>query len=256
METVRRALQLLKCIAEKPLRMMEVAELMGINKSSASRMLNTLHQEGFVELNSSRKYEIGSTIYLLSKSASESNRIRRLASPHLTQLAEDTGETIHLAALDGNNVIYIDKIDSNKAVRLNSRIGTSNPIHCTGVAKVLLAYSPSRTSERIISKVSFDKYTDNTIANEKQFRKELDKVRKSGVAYVFEEHFESVNCIAAPVFDNRGVAAGISISSTTVCTDRETLIGYRDQLIETANQISLSLGYRGKMPVHEKLHNF
>ena len=249
MKTIHKALLLLKAIAEKPLSVTEASVLLNIHISTVSRLLSTMREEGFVELTAHRKYEIGQAVFLLTKTVSANEKIKNIAHPFLYNLNKKIDETVHLSVLDANKVVYIDKIDSSKLIRLHSTIGAYNPIYCTGVGKALLAYQPPERIKRIISRIKFEQFTANTITSSEQLLQELKKIKDTGVSYDFEEHTEAVNCIAIPIFGNTNhVVASISIAAPQFSTSKENLLRYKEDLLQVANTISKNLGYTGTIP--------
>lgn len=248
-ETVARALELLKLLVNNPLRVQEVADQLGIHKSTASRLLSTLQEAGFVRLNHDRKYELGYAVFELAHALSENMDLRKLARPHLEVLNKDTNETVHLAVLDGGEIIYIDKIDTSRPLRMYSRIGKRAHAYCTGVGKALLAYLPTEELESVLANISFKRFTDRTIVDKTQMYSELKKIRSNGIAWDRGEHEEKIYCIAAPIFDfNDRVVASISISSTITYTPEEVLAGYSGKLLDAAEAISRAMGYTGNWP--------
>ncbi len=249
METIDKALQLLKKLAETPLSVTEAAELLDMHKSSASRMLATLQKQGFVMLNSNRRYEIGLTVFQLAEATTEWQNLRRTAEPYLQSLNQTLDETIHLSVLEGVDVIYIDKIDSSRRIRMHSTIGAANPAYCTGVGKVLLAYQSPQEQHRLISQIRFEPFTAATIADAGRLDQELRTIRRTGIAFDFGEHDELIHCVAAPVFNHtRKIIASVSISAPQFVTPADKLRSYQDILLQTVRTISGRLGYSGRIP--------
>lgn len=251
LETVVRALRLLRLLAKKPLCVQEVAEQLEVHKSTASRLLSSLRKERFVRLNAERKYELGYAVFELANALCENMDILKMARPYLEEMHRKTNETVHLAVIDGTDVIYLDKIDTARAIRMYSRVGKRAHAYCTGVGKVLLAYLPPSKLNKILSQISFKPLTKNTIVDVNQMTSELQEIRSHGLAWDHGEHEEGIYCIAAPVLGfNDQVIAAISISITTNYTSVDLLASYSDLLTETAKGISKLMGYVGDWPPH------
>ncbi len=244
METVSRALKLLKVIATRPMRVQEVAASLNIHKSSASRLLSVLQEDNFVRLNQEKKYELGYAVFELAYILKENLDLRVVARPYLETISATTNETVHLAILDGGEVVYIDKIDANRLIRMYSRTGRRASSYCTGVGKAILAYLPAKQLDRVLNTMEFKKYTENTIITKEALQAELVEIRKNSLAWDREEHEEDIYCIAAPIFDfSNRVIASISISITVKYASVEKLASYEADLKESAENISREMGH-------------
>lgn len=244
-QTVERALFILKQIANTPMRVQDVAEMLDIHQSNASRLLQTLYKENFIRLNSEKKYELGYAIFDLAHLINERLDIRSVARPYIEELSDLTNETIHLAILDGVDVVYLDKIDSKRSVRMYSRVGRRAPAYCTGVGKALLAFSPKQSIDW--SKIKLTRITENTITDLDKLKLELQNIRKTGISWDREEHEYEIYCVAAPILDfNSYAIASISISVTLKYTKTKMLASYENYLARTALSISRKMGYNFK----------
>jgi len=150
-----------------------------------------------------------------------------------------------LAVLDKGEVLYIDKRESTKSLRIVSQVGTRLPTHCTGVGKVLLANLPIDQVRRIIATKGLSRYTKNTITDFRRLEEELNLVRQQGYAMDNEEIMESLRCVAVPLRDHTGkVCAAISVSGPSARFDGEQLESIVDLMVRIGREISASLGYR------------
>lgn len=217
---------------------------MSLNKSTVHGLLVTMEQMGYVQQSTdSGKYSLGLKLFQLGMAVYNSMDLRTIALPHLHTLAEKYKETAHLAVLSEGEVVYIEKVDSPRSIRIVSRIGGRNPAHCTGVGKVLLAALPEAVLDRFLAKSNLRRYTDNTITTPLELKKHLQQIRDKGVAFDLEEFERGLRCVAAPIRDHRGtVIAAISVSGPAdrLATDRLDKIA--DDVVETANTISRALG--------------
>ena len=142
------------------------------------------------------------------------NQFRTVAEPHLRQLHEQTGETVHLGVLKGLDVIYLDKVESRQAVRMHSQIGNASPAYCTGVGKAALAALPDMELDKLISTISFRRHTEHTLTSLEALRGEIAEIRQTGIAFDRQEHEPGIHCIAAPIHSrDRDFVAGISTTA-------------------------------------------
>jgi len=231
---------------EKELGVTELAQLVGMHKSTVYRFLNSLKKLGYVLQNSSNgKYSLTLKLFELGSLVLGRMELWEQAHPILEQLAEQTRETIHLAILDDGKLVYLGKIESTQALRVSmaSRIGQSAPTHCTGVGKLLLAYLPPEKAEQILSQEQMQRFTSHTITDKSQLINELERIRQNGYAIDDEEHEVGVRCVAAPVRNNQGVVvAALSISIPTVRLPNSEIPCYREYVTNAANEISKRLG--------------
>lgn len=245
-QSIQRAINLIRRSAEHPLTLTEAAEVLGVHKSTALRILQTLEAARFVRKTGAGTYVLGSGIIELAELAIGSMDLRQFASTHLRQLQRQTGHTVHLAQLTGDEIIYIDKVDSPAfdAVKLPSRIGRAVSIYASAVGKVILAYLPREERDRLLSHVTFERYTDTTLADRDLLEAELAKVRERGWATDNGEHDAYVMCVGAPVRDSRGqVIAALSITAIEVIATLDQLMESLPLVLDTASRISRELGY-------------
>lgn len=136
-------------------------------------------------------------------------RLRERALPYMGDLYEATHQTVHLAVLDGPEVVYVEIIAGHHPVRSPSRRGGRVPAHCTAVGKVLLAFAPEPPPA---TGPDLTALTRRTITNRSRLRSDLAQVRRTGIAFEHEEAMLGLCCTAAAVMDHRGVVAAISLS--------------------------------------------
>ena len=186
----------------------EIAGHLGVDKGSASRLVATLAVYGFAEKDEmTRRYHLGPQVVSLSRSVLVRLPLREAAKPFLRQLMERTGECAHLAVAAQGKALYIDQVESPATLRVNAQVGTMNPLHCTSLGKVLLAFGLLEIPETL------EVYTSHTITDPAVLGTHLESVRQAGYAVDDEEFDLGVRCIAAPVFDFRGrIAGAIGIS--------------------------------------------
>lgn len=214
-KTLAKGLIVLEALVQKgePCGVSDLAAVLGMSKSNAHRLLNTLVETGFVNADNGR-YEASLKVWELGTRIIKNYDVRDLARPAMTRLVRETEEGVRLTVLDAQKleVVYIDKIDSPQDVRPFSEIGRRAPAHCTSSGKILLAYQ----DERFIKKVSrkLKAYTQWTITDPEAFQRELRKARADGYALNAREYSPQVSGVAAPIFDGeRNIIASLSIAA-------------------------------------------
>ncbi|MGW1071425.1 IclR family transcriptional regulator [Streptomyces sp. NPDC002537] len=248
-QTVDRALRILPLLAEGPANLEQVAGRLDVHKSTALRLLRTLHEHGFVYRQQDQRYRLGARLFALAQQAVEGLDVREIAHPHLVALNELCGHTVHLAVHQDDEVLHIDKVDSRYPVRMYSRIGKPVAITVAAVAKLLLADLPEPERRAVAERLDYPAYTARSTPNAAAFLRELATVRAQGWATDLGGHEESINCVGAPVrgVDGRVVAA-CSISAPNVVVTAAELLELLPLLRRTADAISAE--YSGKPHIH------
>ena len=199
--------------SETPLGLAQVASSLQLHKSTAHRFLMVLERHRMVERTSTGKFRLGLRLFDFGNRAIEQYDLRDRAQPHLRRLVAETEETAHLCILEQARVIYIDKIEPARSVRMITRIGSSNPVHCTSVGKAILAFLPEERAADVVKRTRFERFTHRTIATPEALRTEMEKTRRRGYAVDDEELEEGLRCIAVPLLDaQRQPVAAVSIS--------------------------------------------
>lgn len=246
-QTLDRAFTILNLVADRPRRINEIAEALGVHPSTALRLLHTLRKHGFVRELEGHSYRLGPTTFRLAFEALEDIDLRSVAHPVMEELGVKTGETVHLGVLEANDVVYIDKVEAQHPVRMYSRIGAIAPLHCTGVAKAILAFLPSEDRERLLGGTELRRFTDHTFTTRETLEEELRATRDRRFSLDNEEHEIGIHCVAAPIL--RGddeVLGAISVSTPTSRIDHEALMSYVPPLLDAARQISAEFGWTGR----------
>jgi IclR family transcriptional regulator, KDG regulon repressor len=196
----------------------ELADLLGVDKGTASRLVSTLVSHGYAEKDdTTRRFHLASQVVSLSRSVLTRLPLREAAKSFLRELMECTGECAHLAVLSQGKALYIDQVESPVTLRVNAQIGTMNPLHCTALGKTLLAFCEADFPTNL------ERYTPRTITDPEELLSHIEKVKVLGYALDDQEFDLDVRCISAPVFDFRGKgigSIGISGPATRVTTER------------------------------------
>ncbi|GAA4849059.1 IclR family transcriptional regulator [Saccharopolyspora rosea] len=248
-QSLERGLTVLTELAAGPQTLDQLAHRLGVHKSTAMRLLRTLEAGRFVRRADVHHYRLGSALFDLAHRALEDLDVRGVARRHLDALGETTGHTVHLATLDDDQVVYIDKVDSRHPVRMYSRIGRRAPLHCTAVGKALVADWPAQRRRQLAERLGYPPLTARTITSAEAFLAELDRVRALGYAVDRNEHEDFIHCIGAPIRNDRGeVVAAVSLSVPDVLLDFDGLLGFVDELLRTAEAISAEMGWQRTTP--------
>lgn len=245
-QTVTRAMSILRFIGDQPRSLGEVAEHLGVHKSTALRLLQTLEQGGFARVSAGR-YAVGFAVLVLAQRTMEQIDARAVAHPHLKRLAEQEGHTVHLAQLIDEEIVYVDKVEGTGTVAMGSRIGLTAEGHTAGVAKVILAHLPEDERRTYVDRLELTRYTPTTITTPDALHRELDLIRERGWAEDDGEKEDYINCVALPIRDAHGdVRLGMSV---TALRAKAPLADLRERLPEfrrVADTISSHLGWRGE----------
>ncbi|TDD24538.1 IclR family transcriptional regulator [Kribbella turkmenica] len=238
-QSLARALRILASLGEGDRSLDQLATELDVHKTTVLRLLRTMEADRFVRRDESHRYRLGSRLFALADAAREEYVVRAVAGPHLRQLNQKTGQTVHLAAWENGEVVYVDKLDSVRSVRMYSQVGVPAALHCTAVGKVLLAAQPARQREALLASIDYHAFTPRTITDPDVLRAELDAVRVQGWAQDRAEHESFINCIGAPVTDHDGrVVGAVSVSVPDVLLNYEQVLELLPDLLATAEAIS------------------
>lgn len=185
----------------------------GMPKPTVYRILVTLESRGYLERLPGAQYRISRKLFEDPRDSSFEQRLVRAARPALEHLAAKCGETVNLGILDGGEVLVIETVESQQAVRMTSKIGNRRYPHSTGLGKILLSDLPEREMLRVVRSKGMPRFTAATIVREEDLILELERIRAQGYALDSMENERDGRCIAAPIMDgNRKVIAALSIS--------------------------------------------
>lgn len=219
-----------------------IAQLLGITKSNAHRLLQTLTAQGYVT-NRDGQYALTLKIWEMGALVIGRLDVRNVAQAHLQELSHLSEETVHLSILEGAEVVYIDKVDSPHAIRAYSRVGGRAPAYAVATGKVLLAHAADSLVEAVASNLTG--YTPATLTSPDALREELARVRQSGFAVNRGEWRDGVWGVAAPIRDaSDRVIAAIGVSGPAERFKQKNVRVFSKLVCEFAGTISLQLGYR------------
>ena len=225
-QAIERAVAILNAFSvdDPELGVTELAERVGLHKSTVHRFMVNLDAAGLVERNPrTGRYRLGLHIFELGGLVMQQMNLWDEALPFLESLVRDTGETGHLAVLDGGEAIYIERVEARRALRVPSAIGRGYPAHATNLGKVLLADLPRERVLEIVHERGLAAYTPKTITDLGALEAELEPIRERGYAIDDEEYDEGLRCIGAGVRDHSGhvvSALGIGGPVTRITPER------------------------------------
>ena len=240
-QSLARGLKILDILsqAQEGVSITELAETLGVDKASASRLVATLVNYGYAEKDEqTRRFHLGPQVVPLSRSVLARLSMREVAIPFLLQLMECTGECVHLAVPAQGRVLYVDQVESPATLRVNAQVGTLNPLHCTALGKALLAFGDLELP------TTLESFTPHTITDPGNLHKNLQQVRAQGYAVDDEEFDLGVRCIAVPVFDFRGKAtASIGVSGPATRVTPERLPELAASVVEIGKALSERMSF-------------
>jgi IclR family transcriptional regulator, KDG regulon repressor len=247
LSSVANSLRLIKAFSEDhyEIGISDLAKRLGLAKSTVHRLASTLLEQGMLEQNAGDgKYRLGLALFELGTLVRRKMDFTVEARPFLRTLMEKTGETVHLAILDHDSVLYIITHESKQALRMGSKVGTRVPVHSTAVGKTLLAFQPEQEIARIVG-LGLPASAPNTIVDAEALQRELAQVRARGYAVDDEESEVGLRAVAAPIRSYSGsVIAAISIAGPVHRMTRKTLLGWLRELIDVADAVSQRLGWQ------------
>jgi IclR family pca regulon transcriptional regulator len=223
----------------------ELADELGMSRSTTHRYVMTLVALGFMEQVANRKYRLGLRVTDLS-----STGLREHSRPYLEELRRRSSYTVSLAVLDGAEIVYVDRARSfrrgQSRIDMNLRVGSRLPAYCTSMGKVLLAFLPKVDQREVVATMTLAKRGPNTILTKKALSEELAHVYDEGVAVNDEELMASLISVAAPIrSESREVVAALNMAAHTDMISLDELVDQlMPHLLATADQISARLGYR------------
>jgi IclR family pca regulon transcriptional regulator len=251
-QSLERGLAILSSFTpERPVRgIADVADELGMRRSTTHRYMSTLVALGYLEQGAARKYRLGLRVTDLGMSALNSTALREHARPYLEELCRQSSYTVSLAVLDGPEVVYVDRVRSPRRtqgkVDLDLAPGARLPAYCTAMGKLLLAFLPDEEQRNLLSEVKPTRMGPNTITSKTALRAELENIREEGFAVNDQELTAEVYAIAAPVrSESHEVVAAVSMTAHASLISLEELVEHLGpHLVATADRVSARLGYR------------
>ena len=244
---IDRAAQILDCFGfdHQELSVSEIGAKTGLHRSTAHRILMALEYNDLIKQNpSTGKYHLGIKLFKLGHQAVSQLNLREICRPFLSRLMNDTKETIHLAVLDDDQVLYLDKVEGPHALRMPSRVGRHIPTYCTSLGKAMLSCLDDQEVKSILRRQTLKPHTENTVKNINQLLADLGSVRKRGYAVDNEEIEIGLRCVGAPLRDYTGGMVGaISVAAPSARLSEKNTPVIGRMVIAIAAEISEQLGF-------------
>jgi DNA-binding IclR family transcriptional regulator len=227
--------------------LMQVSGKLGLHKSTVHRLLMILERHRMVEREpQTGRYRLGLRLFELGALAIARFDIRERARPHIEQVLFETEETVHLCVLDAGEVLYVDRVEPSRSVRMASKIGRLSPAHCSAVGKAMLAHLPEREVDDIVRQHGLPRMTARTIVTPAGLKADLEAIRQRGYAIDNEEAEDGVRCVGAVVLGPNGRPLGaISTSAPSFRLPIERVPAVAAAVCRAARAISLESGYQG-----------
>ncbi|WP_075618831.1 IclR family transcriptional regulator [Paenisporosarcina indica] len=246
-QSVDRALQILEFLRKNPrgLGVTEISISLQVAKSTAHRLLMSLEEHGYVQkFGRESTYRLGLKFIEMNYTVTKNLNVLEIARPFIESLSKETGEIVHLVTLEGQEIIYIDKVENSSTIRIYSQIGRRGPLYCTAVGKSILAFLDEREAKKLVDKIEFARLTDYTLVNREALATELATIKKDKYSYDNQEHEMGIRCVGAPIFDHNGRPQyALSVTGPLDRMSDEILQHHIPLLKDTAKKISRSLGY-------------
>jgi DNA-binding IclR family transcriptional regulator len=245
-ESADRLLRILEAFEprERDISLGDLADRVGLPKSSVHRLLCTLVAHGFVDRDPvTRRYTLGIRLFELGSAAIHERGLYGAAQPLLEELSRSTGQTCHLAVLSGTEAVYVYKVDGPANITMSSRVGGRAPCHATSIGKVLIAWAPDELVADVRAQ-PMRAFTPQTITSVAAFDAELARVRAQGYALDLEEYSEGLHCAAAAVRDQTGrVTSALGIAGPRARFEGERLTELIPVVMRAAGALSRNLGF-------------
>lgn len=245
-QSLDRGLLILEAVGKsaEPVTLGHLAAMLGIDRSSAFRLANTLKRRGFLANPSAgRDYVLGPSVWRLSRHYDWSKMLVRMANEALKTLAAETSETAHLAVREGRRALFIDHVTSNHVISISGQTGELVPLYCTSHGKALLSDFEEPDLVRLFGAKPLKPYTRHTIQSIRSLAAECRSIREKGFATDESEYLEGVRCLAAPIRDRDGVViASIGISAPVARFPREREGEFAARVVTVAAQIGEMVG--------------
>jgi len=245
-QSLDRGLLILEAVGKspEPVSLGQLAAMLGIDRSSAFRLANTLKRRGYLANPSAgRDYLLGPSVWRLSRRYDWSRMLVRVASQPLKALAAETNETAHLAVREGKRALFIDHAASSHVISISGQTGELVPLYCTSHGKALLSDFEERDLLDLFGGKPLKAYTKNTIQSIRSLAVECRTIREKGFATDESEYLEGVRCLAAPIRDRDGaVMASIGISAPAARFPKERERELAPRVVAIAAQIEEMVG--------------
>lgn len=240
-QTLMRGLDIVEAIAREPLALSELADRIGLAKSTTHRLAGALVERGYLAFTPRAGYRLGPKLLELGHLAQGQADLIQVARAHIEALAAASEDTVHLGVLDGDQALYLDKIAGRRRITISSRVGDRQPLSTTGLGKALmLDHSAAYWSARIAA----DRAAGGVAVEPQRWHERMAGYVAAGRAFDLEENEDQIRCVAAPVRDaGGGIVGAISVSSAAQYMSDDRMAALSADVRATAAAISRDLGW-------------
>ncbi len=256
-QTVGRALDILEAFMEsnEALGITELSRRVKLNKSTTYRIVQALRTRSYINQDhQTNKYCLGHKILRLASSFLNQSKLRESARTYLEELSKKTSQTIQLAILEGDKVVYVDQVEGTDIFQVRLRIGDRGPLHCTAAGKSILAFLPEGEVEKIFERSKFVSFTDKTITSMSQLRNDLRKIRRVGFSFSNQEYDKNLRAIGAPIIGmGSKVIGALALVAPYHRIKVKEVSHYGNMVRETGLKISLVMGGQIEREVVDRL---
>ncbi|WP_066301221.1 IclR family transcriptional regulator [Bacillus sp. FJAT-29937] len=244
-KTVVRSMDVLNLFIEhSELSFQEIINLSGIPKTSVYRMLLSLEEMGFLEKGRDAKYRLGLLFLKFGHLVSARLDLRQIAYPLMNDLHNDVKEAINLIVKEGNEAIYIEKIDTKQKVRLYTAIGRKSPLYAGACSRSILSFLPDSDIQEYLDSIELKSFALGTITDKERLYESIKQARINGFTISHSELENYTSAVAVPIFNHKGeVIAGISIAGIEANYQDGNIEYFANKAKKVAEEISMRLGH-------------
>lgn len=245
-QSLERALDIIELLStsNEGMGVTKVASALNLHKTTTHRLLTTLVDRGYIEKSSTGEYRLGLKLFEAVSVYINSLELLTEARPFVASITTELGLTAHLGVLEGDQVVYVEKMDVLSGIMLYSQIGIRVHSYCSSLGKCLLSNFSKNELDKVLAETKFVKFTENTITSLDEMHEEIKKVRKQGWAMDNQEFDLNNRCIGAPIYDYRGeIIAAISASGTPEMLTLERVPDVAKYVVEASSNLSRIMGY-------------
>lgn len=230
---------------QKPMKVAEIAVRLSMPRTTVYRLLASLEENGFVRrVAPDMSFFLSLRFLKLGELVRESLELRKIAIPIMEKLRDQVNLAVHLVVRDGNDAVYIEKVESKRPVRLFTQVGRRVPLHVTACPRVLLASCPDAEISNYLATTKMVKYTANTVTDPEVLWRLIREIREKGYSIAWGELEPETAAVAAPVRDHQGnVVASLSLAGPEWYFRTEDMTALVGRLQDHAREISSQLGY-------------
>lgn len=246
---ILRGIEILRFVgqSDEPVTIAEISKYLNIPKTSVFNIVNALVSEKFLSIENMKlkSYELGVGVFELGSLYLNKMELTKISSAFLEKLSNDIGETVFLAVVNDNELVYLDKHESKGTLRTTGNLGSRTSMYSTSLGKAILATYNSAQLNNYFEQIIFIPKTKSTITNKESLMENLNLIRERGYSISDEENEEGLFCIAVPIYNRMGQAiAAVSISTLKMKINDERIGVCAELITKVALDISKKLGYK------------